>query len=84
MVIVSSLSEGRQEKVVWGAGRQKVRNIWTNLAVYNLNLWDYIKVLRGSVVCCDTTIEMLRDSRLPSATFAKLTIAVCARLRISR
>ena len=26
-------------KEVWGAGQQQVRNIWTNLAVYNWNLW---------------------------------------------
>jgi len=26
-------------KEVWGSGQQQVRNIWTNLAVYNLNLW---------------------------------------------
>lgn len=26
-------------KEVWGAGQQQVRNIWNNLAVYNLNLW---------------------------------------------
>lgn len=26
-------------KEIWGAGQQQVRNIWTNLAVYNLNLW---------------------------------------------
>ena len=26
-------------KEVWGSGEQQVRNIWTNLAVYNLNLW---------------------------------------------
>lgn len=26
-------------KEVWGAGQQQVRNIWTNVAVYNLNLW---------------------------------------------
>ena len=26
-------------KEVWGSGKQQVRNIWTNLAVYNLNLW---------------------------------------------
>ena len=25
-------------KEVWGSGQQQVRNIWTNLAVYNLNL----------------------------------------------
>ena len=26
-------------KEVWGTGQQQVRNIWTNLAVYNMNLW---------------------------------------------
>jgi hypothetical protein len=26
-------------KEVWGAGQQQVRNIWNNLAAYNLNLW---------------------------------------------
>jgi hypothetical protein len=26
-------------KEVWGAGQQQVRNIWANLAVFNLNLW---------------------------------------------
>jgi hypothetical protein len=26
-------------KEVWGTGQQQVRNIWTNIAVYNLNLW---------------------------------------------
>ncbi len=26
-------------KEVWGAGQQQVRNIWTNMAVYHLNLW---------------------------------------------
>ena len=26
-------------KEVWGAGQQQVRNIWTNVAAYNLNLW---------------------------------------------
>lgn len=26
-------------KEVWGSGQQQVRTIWTNLAVYNLNLW---------------------------------------------
>lgn len=25
-------------KEVWGAGQQQVRNIWTNVAVFNLNL----------------------------------------------
>lgn len=26
-------------KEIWGAGQQQVRNIWTNIAVFNLNLW---------------------------------------------
>lgn len=26
-------------KEVWGSGQQQVRNIWSNLAAYNLNLW---------------------------------------------
>lgn len=26
-------------KEVWGAGQQQVRNIWTNVAVWHLNLW---------------------------------------------
>lgn len=31
-------------KEVWGSGEQQVRNIWTNLAVYNLNLWMHTLV----------------------------------------
>jgi len=31
-------------KEVWGAGQQQVRNIWTNLAVYSLNLWMHTLV----------------------------------------
>jgi DDE superfamily endonuclease len=31
-------------KEVWGSGQQQVRNIWTNLAVYNLNLWMHALV----------------------------------------
>jgi hypothetical protein len=31
-------------KEVWGSGQQQVRNIWTNLAVYNLNLWMHTLV----------------------------------------
>ena len=26
-------------KEIWGTGQQQVRNIWTNIAVFNLNLW---------------------------------------------
>jgi hypothetical protein len=31
-------------KEVWGAGQQQVRNIWTNVAVYHLNLWMHTLV----------------------------------------
>ena len=31
-------------KEVWGTGQQQVRNIWNNLAVYNLNLWTHTMV----------------------------------------
>jgi len=31
-------------KEVWGVGQQQVRNIWTNLAVYHLNLWIHTLV----------------------------------------
>jgi hypothetical protein len=31
-------------KEVWGAGQQQVRNIWTNMAVYHLNLWMHTLV----------------------------------------
>jgi len=31
-------------KEVWGAGQQQVRHIWTNVAVFNLNLWAHTLV----------------------------------------
>jgi len=31
-------------KEVWGGGQQQVRNIWTNVAVYHLNLWIHTLV----------------------------------------
>ncbi|MBN1394221.1 MAG: transposase [Pirellulales bacterium] len=31
-------------KEVWGTGQQQVRNIWTNVAVYHLNLWIHTLV----------------------------------------
>jgi len=31
-------------KEVWGTGQQQVRNIWTNIAVYHLNLWIHTLV----------------------------------------
>jgi hypothetical protein len=31
-------------KEVWGTGQQQARNIWTNLAVSNLNFWMHTLV----------------------------------------
>ena len=31
-------------KEVWGTGQQQVHNIWTNVAVYQLNLWMHTLV----------------------------------------
>ena len=31
-------------KEVWGAGQQQVRNIWTNVGVYHINLWMHTLV----------------------------------------
>ncbi len=31
-------------KEVWGAGQQQVRNIWSNVGVFNLNLWMHTLV----------------------------------------
>ena len=45
-------------KEVWGAGQQQVRNIWTNVAVYHLNLWMHTLVElwawdRSQATLCD-------------------------------
>jgi hypothetical protein len=59
-------------KEVWGAGQQQVRNIWTNLAVYNLNLWMHTLVElwawdRGGHQLCDRSDSPWDDaSRRPS------------------
>lgn len=45
-------------KEVWGAGQQQVRNIWTNVAVYNLNLWMHTLV---EMWCWDRSHEELCD-----------------------
>jgi hypothetical protein len=31
-------------KEIWGTGQQQVRNIWTNVAVYHINLWIHTLV----------------------------------------
>ena len=51
-------------KEVWGSGQQQVRNIWTNLAVYNLNLWMHTLVDRKSTRLNSSHIPL---SRMPSS-----------------
>ena len=59
-------------KEVWGSGQQQVRNIWTNLAVYNLNLWMHTLVEvwawdKSHAELCDRSISPWDDSeRRPS------------------
>ena len=59
-------------KDVWGTGQQQVRNIWTNLAVYNLNLWMHTLVEvwawdKSHAELCDRSISPWDDSeRRPS------------------
>ena len=59
-------------KEVWGAGQQQVRNIWTNLAVYHLNLWIHTLVElwswnRTHDTLCDRSLSPWDDAeRRPS------------------
>jgi hypothetical protein len=59
-------------KEVWGAGQQQVRNIWTNLAVYHLNLWIHTLVElwswnRPQEKLCDRSLSPWDDTeRRPS------------------
>jgi hypothetical protein len=59
-------------KEVWGAGQQQVRNIWTNLAVYHLNLWIHTLVelwswKRPHEKLCDRSLSPWDDAeRRPS------------------
>jgi hypothetical protein len=59
-------------KEVWGAGQQQVRNIWTNLAVYHLNLWIHTLVElwcwnRCHAELCDRSLSPWDDAdRRPS------------------
>ena len=45
-------------KEVWGAGQQQVRNIWTNIAVFNLNLWVHTML---ECWTWDQLAEQIRD-----------------------
>jgi hypothetical protein len=59
-------------KEVWGTGQQQVRNIWTNLAVYHLNLWMHTLVElwswnRSHDALCDRSLSPWDDAgRRPS------------------
>ena len=59
-------------KEVWGSGQQQVRNIWTNLAAYNLNLWMHTLVEvwawdKRHEELCDRSVSPWDDSqRRPS------------------
>lgn len=59
-------------KEVWGAGQQQVRNIWTNVAVYHLNLWMHTLVelwawRRRHEELCDRRVSPWDDAeRRPS------------------
>ena len=59
-------------KEVWGSGQQQVRNIWTNLAVYNLNLWMHTLVEawawdKSHEELCDRSVSPWDDlNRRPS------------------
>ncbi len=45
-------------KEVWGAGQQQVRNIWTNVAAFNLNLWVHTLL---ECWAWDKSAEEIRD-----------------------
>jgi hypothetical protein len=45
-------------KEVWGAGQQQVRNLWTNIAVFNLNLWVHTLL---ECWCWNKPVESIRD-----------------------
>jgi hypothetical protein len=47
-------------KEVWGAGQQQVRNVWSNIACWNLNQWLYTLV---ELCCWDMDQSELSDRR---------------------
>ena len=64
-------------KEVWGSVQQQVRNIWTNLAVYNLNLWMHTLVelwawdQRHEELCDRSDSPWDNAHRRPSPPFAR-------------
>jgi hypothetical protein len=59
-------------KEVWGAGQQQVRNIWSNVGVFHMNLWMHTLVelwawKRGHAELCDRSASPWDDAeRRPS------------------
>ncbi len=47
-------------KEVWGAGQQQVRNVWTNIAAFNLNLWVHTLL---ECWCWNKPVATIRDRR---------------------
>jgi hypothetical protein len=45
-------------KETWGAGKQQVRNVWSNIACWNLNAWLYALV---ELECWDTDMNQVVD-----------------------
>ena len=45
-------------KETWGAGKQQVRNVWSNIACWNLNAWLYALV---ELECWDAEINQVVD-----------------------
>lgn len=45
-------------KEVWGAGQQQVRNVWSNIGCWHLNMWMYTLV---ELCSWDSTAEELSD-----------------------
>jgi hypothetical protein len=43
-------------KLVWGAGQQQVRNVWSNIACWNINAWLYTMVEMDSWDKSKTTL----------------------------
>lgn len=61
-------------KHVWGAGQQQVRNIWTNVAMYHLNLWNvYAGETEGLVPRPWGTVrsQILPMGRSPAPPFSR-------------
>lgn len=67
-------------KEVWGAGQQQVRNIWTNVAVYHLNLWMHTMLElwswnRSHEALCDRSLSPWDDAeRRPSHADRRKTL----------